>query len=110
MDNSKTITAEEKRKTKSSEVWIQFIELGDEISKFNVLDEEGNTKYLGEIKTKEPNEKDNCTCPSFMYGMQYDKIENEYKGESNFLREHGYAFSCKHIIAARSKRYEVQHV
>ncbi|MEK6829268.1 MAG: hypothetical protein AABY15_04010 [Nanoarchaeota archaeon] len=110
MDNSKTLSAEEKRKTKSSEVWIQFLEADGVMSKFNVLDEEGNIKYLGQIKDKEQSDIDNCTCPSFMYGMSYDKIESEYKGESNFVREHGYNFNCKHIIAARVKRIEVQHV
>ena len=110
MDNSKTLFAETKRKTKSSEVWIQFIESDGIISKFKVLDEDGNSKYEGTIKSDTPSDADKCTCLSYIYGMQYDKIENEYKGESNYLREHGYNFQCKHIISARTKRYEVQHV
>ena len=108
MENSKSILSEEKRISKAKDVWIQFISSDGEVSKFNVLDEKGNIKYFGVIKTKTSNESDNCSCPSFTFGMQYDKIENEYKGESNYIREHGYAFSCKHIISAREKRYEVK--
>lgn len=108
MDNSKTIISEEKRASKAKDVWIQFTESDGEIDKFNVLNEEGNIKYFGQIKSKIPNESDKCSCPSYTYGMQYDKIEDEYKGESNYLREHGYSFQCKHIISARAKRNEVE--
>ena len=82
--------------------------MGDKINKFKVLDEGGNEKYEGAIYGKEPHEKDNCSCPSRLYGMKFDRIENEYKGESDYLREHGYSYQCKHIIAAKNKRFEVQ--
>lgn len=103
MENSKSILSEEKRKSKSKDVMIQFID--ETFTKFNVLNEEGNIKYFGLLKSETPHEEDSCSCPSFTFGMQYDKIENEYKGESNYLREHGYSFSCKHILKARMIRY-----
>lgn len=110
MENSKTIVSEEKRISKSKQVWIQFSESDGKIDKFNVLDEQGNIKYFGQIESQEPKESDKCSCPSYTYGMRYDKIGEDYKGESDYLREHGYSFQCKHIIKARLQRYEVPNV
>ena len=55
----------------------------------------GDMKYAGRIIEQNPHMDDNCTCPSFFHG-----------NVSKWTDEHGYAFQCKHVIAARSIRYQ----
>lgn len=99
MDTSKQIFEKERREKKSQEVKIQFQNPND----FVILDDDNNIKYYGYINRKDKGLiTDDCSCPSFQYGMRYDKItEGNLKGESNFFKEHGEAFQCKHIIKAK---------
>lgn len=90
---------EEKRISKSKEVNVQFI--NGLFEQFNVLDEKGEIKYFGVI-TKDMQD-DDCSCQSFFYGMQYDKLDDDSKrGESRYVATNGHSFQCKHIIRARS--------
>ena len=87
----------ERRKQKSKDVEIQFINPFD----YNVLDEEGNVKYVCHIDPDSP-DMDECTCASFLYGMKYDMVtDDSLKGESRFVAENGFAFQCKHLIKGR---------
>ena len=101
MDTSKQIFEKERREKKAQEVKIQFID--ELLEDINVLDEEGSVKYYGHIS--KDTLKDDCSCPSFHYGMRYDKVTAEnLKGESNYFKEHGINFQCKHILRAKEVR------
>lgn len=92
MDEGKYSLFEEKRKEKSKEVKIVFV---DADNNFNVTDPEGNLKYVGKIVSEKPHLDDDCTCQSFMHGNV--KV---------FIDSHGYAFQCKHLMKARQQRFE----
>lgn len=91
----------EKRIQKSKDIKIQFTSPDS----FVVLDESENIKYYGKISDNKVD--DECSCPSWVYGMAFEKAsaENNSKGESRYMAENGTAFQCKHIIGARSVRY-----
>ncbi|GEM_PF-4497198 len=97
-----TVYFQERRKEASKKVKLQFVD--EEFKKFNVLDDSGNVKYLGKIDL-EKSIDDDCSCPSFEYGMQYEKLDEiGKKGKSLYLEYNGTAFQCKHIIRAKSMR------
>ena len=99
-ENKDTFTQLEKRITKSKEVKIVFVEP----QVFNVVDEEGAIKYFGVLTDNKVN--DECSCPSHTYGMKFEEVtETNLKGESRYLAENGFAFMCKHLLAARAIRY-----
>lgn len=79
MDNSKTIFEKEKREKKSKLVTVKFT---SEVL-FNVLDEEGNSKYHARI------DPPFCECPSYEFG-----------NTEEYLATHAEAFLCKHLIHA----------
>ena len=92
---------QERRKVASKEVKVQFT--NDLFEQFNVLDEVDKVKYFG-IITKDSLDNE-CSCPSFLYGMRYDKLDDESKrGESRYVTENGKPFACKHLIRATSLR------
>ena len=93
----------ERRIEKSKDIKIQFTD--PELKLFVVLGDDGNIKYYGNLSDNK--EDDECSCPSWMYGMAFDKAssENNSKGESRYQAENGIAFQCKHIIGARAIRY-----
>ena len=62
---------------------------------FNVVDDEGNLKYSGIVQGPEPHIDDNCTCPNFI------PLNNE-----KWISAHGYAYQCKHLIAAREQKFQ----
>ena len=97
-------TFQERREQASKQVKIVFVE--DSFTKFNVLNEDGTTKYLGKIDL-EKNVDHECSCDSFYYGMQFEKIsEDSVKVESRYVNEHGTVFQCKHILAAKALHKE----
>lgn len=99
-ENKDTATQLAKRISKSKDVKIVFVDP----QTFNVVDSEGNLKYFGKLTANK--EGDECSCPSYEYGMKYESAtEEKLKGESRYLAENGFAFQCKHIISARSIRY-----
>lgn len=59
------------------------------------IHDKGDMKYMGKIIDILPNIDDNCTCPSFYHG-----------NGKTFQDENGFAFQCKHLIKARSLRYD----
>jgi len=79
MDQGKELIFEERRKVRSKEVKIQFVTPID----FNVVDEEGNLKYVGKIDPPE------CTCPSFFHSNN-----NRYE------TTHAEPLRCKHLYKA----------
>ena len=83
MDCGKEMLFEERRKLRSKEVKIQFVTPDC----FNVVDEEGNLKYVGKISPLE------CTCPSFFHSNN-----NRYE------TTHAEPLRCKHIMAAERIR------
>ena len=89
MDMGKQIIFEERRKEKSKSVRIQFVES----DRFNVLDDEGNLKYIGKIDPK--NQEDDCTCMSFIQG-----------NKDRYVNANGQAFQCKHIMKAKELRFK----
>ncbi len=94
----------ERRVEKSKDVKIQFTDPLT-LKSFVVLDDDGNIKYYGKLSDNK--EDDECSCPSWMYGMKFELAsdENNSKGESRYKAENGIAYQCKHIIAAREVRY-----
>jgi hypothetical protein len=95
-----TPLAMEKRIQKSKEVKITFIDP----ECFNITDESGNVKYYGKVSEHKTN--DEYSCPSWYYGMQFEKASDEtLKGESRYVAENGFNFLCKHLISARKTRY-----
>lgn len=95
MDAGKQILSDEKRiKKAKEEVRLQFTVLGDKESNFIVLDNEDCAKYDGKIVGNSPNLEDYCKCP-----------DHNNRNTENFIRDNGYAFQCKHLIAARLKRF-----
>ena len=97
-------TFQERREQASKQVKIVFVE--DSFTKFNVLNEDGTTKYLGKIDL-EKNVDDECSCDSFYYGMKFEKIsEDSVKIESRYMAENGTAFQCKHVLCAKALRKE----
>jgi len=93
LDEGKQTLQQEKRKERSKDVKIAFID--NRFQHFNVLDDENNIKHLGVVFNKEPHQKDFCTCESFYFGNS-----DEYK------KSHPAAFQCKHILKARETRFE----
>ena len=94
----------DRREQASKKVKIVFVE--DSFTNFNVLNEDGTTKYLGKIDL-EKNVDDQCTCDSFYYGMQFEKIsEDSVKVESRYVNEHGTTYQCKHVLAAKALHKE----
>ena len=92
---------QERREVASKEVKVQFI--NDIFEQFNVMDAENNIKYFGVI-TKDSLDNE-CSCPSFLYGMKYEKLDDESKrGESRYVAENGKPFACKHLIRTTSLR------
>lgn len=85
----------ERREQASKKVKIQFINPDD----FNVLDENGEIKYFGTLR-----DGGRCSCPSFLFGQQYDKTDDGSKGESRYEAEHGHPFQDKHLIRANSMK------
>lgn len=107
MDEGKQILQDDKRKERSKDVEIQFVDgvfqhfnvvaADDEFDKKNpelLKLKKGEIKYLGAIISKEPHQKDFCTCESFYFGNS-----DEYK------KANPAAFQCKHLHAARAIRY-----
>lgn len=80
MDAGKEIIHKEARIARAQEVKIQFVNPHD----FNVLDEEGNLKYVGTVA-----EPVNCTCPSFI------NLNTE-----QYTKAHATPAKCKHIYKA----------
>ena len=101
-ENKDTATQLAIRVEKSKAVDIQF---DNTLQSFVVFDENKNIKYYGKISDNKT--EDECSCPSWTYGMKFDDAtaENKSKGESRYVAENGYNFPCKHIIAARKIRY-----
>lgn len=97
-----TATQLAKRVEKSKDVDIQF---DASLQSFVVFDENKNIKYYG--KVSDDKTEDDCSCPSFVYGMKYENAsaENNSKGESRYVAENGHNYQCKHVIAARAVRY-----
>lgn len=107
MDEGKLELFLDRRITRSKDVAIEFV--GNNLQHFNVIATEeeldkktklikfakGAVKYIGTIFGHDPDKSDYCSCDSFWYGN-----DDEWK------KSHGYAFQCKHIIAARTIRYE----
>lgn len=93
MDTGKQILSDEKRKTKSKEVRIQFVMGSPDKNYFVALDDEGSQKYNGCV-TKKQSMSDYCTCPDYTH-----------RNTDNFINEHGHAFQCKHIMCAREQRF-----
>lgn len=86
MSETKTqMTAKEKRESKAKDILVRVDHLTKE---FRVLNSSGKEIYKGKAK-------DNyyfCECKSFEFG-----------DTSQYEIEHGEAFQCKHIIAAKTK-------
>ena len=86
MENSKQLFEKEKRVQASKEVKIQFQNPND----FVVLDDKESIKYYGHIGRSDKEFLDECSCPSWVFGMRFDKATEEVlKGESNFFRDTG---------------------
>ena len=85
MDSGKEILFEERRIQRSNEVRIQFVTP----DYFNVLDDEGNLKYVGSV-----GDKFDCTCQSFMQG-----------NNTKYSTTHSEVFKCKHLLKALMIRY-----
>ena len=79
MDCGKEMIFEERRILRSKEVKIQFVTPDC----FNVVDEEGNLKYVGKLNPFE------CTCPNFFHSNN-----NRYE------TTHAEPLKCKHIFKA----------
>ena len=104
--------AQEKREMASLTVKLDFLDF-DKLEDFNVYEEDPKKralmvnpdapKYVGKVTADRKG--DHCSCPSFDYGMGYEKMEDGSKGESIYLAQNGYPFNCKHIICARRKRF-----
>lgn len=100
--NKDTALFEEKRKEASKDVKIQFID--ETFTSFNVLDESDKVKYEGKIDMEKSIE-DECSCDSFLYGMQFEKVSaDSEKVQSRHVNENGKTFQCKHIYAAKYAR------
>lgn len=93
MDEGKLELQLQKRVNASKQVIINF---PTDDNTFQVLDEEGNVKYTGLVQGKDPHKDDDCTCPNFK------PLNNE-----KWMSTHGYSYNCKHIIAARAKKFGV---
>ena len=103
---------QEKREMASLTVKLAFLDF-DKLEDFEVYEEDPKKlalmvnpkapKYVGKVTADKKG--DHCSCPSFDYGMQYEKMEDESRGESRHLAQTGFPFDCKHIIAARRKRF-----
>ena len=108
MDNSQILKHEEARKARTKDVTIMFTD----DKGFLVLKEFGdpelsNIKYFGYLDPTGVNSR--CTCASFFYGMRYDPVnEDGTPGESNYVKEHGVAFECKHLMRAADMRISSQ--
>ena len=83
MDQGKELIFEERRKIRSKEVKIQFVTPDD----FNVVDEDGNLKYVGKLNPLE------CTCMSYYQHSQ-----------ERYTSTHAEPFLCKHLIKANEVR------
>jgi len=79
VDEGKYMIHEQRRKERSKEVKLQFVTNNN----FNVLDDDGNMKYSGNVIPGD------CSCPSFIHG-------NPEKYESS----HPDFFQCKHLMRA----------
>lgn len=53
-----------------------------------------DVKYHGKVMSHVPHIEDDCDCPSFYHG----NVEK-------WIVSHGFAFQCKHLVAARELRY-----
>lgn len=94
MDNFKEDKELAKRQNNAKEVIVVFPKAKDgDYFTFNIVDAEGSLKYQGNVEPK-PSIADDCKCPSFTNN-------NNSKAEGSYVDTHGYAFQCKHIIAAR---------
>ena len=82
MDSGKEIIFKDRRMARATTVNIQFVNPTD----FNVVDEEGNMKYVGTVK-----EPVNCTCHSFI-NLNTEQYE----------RAHAEPAKCKHIYQAEN--------
>lgn len=100
-ENKDTATQLAKRVEKSKDIDIQF----QTKQTFVIFDESKNIKYYGKLSDNKT--EDECSCPSWTYGMKFDEAtaENKSKGESRYVAENGFNFQCKHIIGARTIRY-----
>lgn len=104
-----TATEQEKRAIASLEVFVvfnspdQFVVTEKDPKICAAFGEPNKEKYFGKVSKNKEN--DECSCPSFVYGMAYEKMEDGTKGESRYVAEHGTAFQCKHLIRARSIRF-----
>lgn len=94
-DHGKAILHEEKRKERSKEVSIRFVDEG--LHHFDVLDEQGAVKYRGIIMGDEPHRADFCGCDSLYFGNG-----DEYK------KANPASFQCKHLHRARDRRKEAK--
>ena len=83
MDAGKENIFKERRKQRASSVRIVFVDS----DRFNVVDEEGNLKYVGCLDPCD------CTCPSFING-----------NTEQYIRSHPAFFKCKHIYQAEQIR------
>ena len=79
MDLGKQYIFEERRKERSKEVRIQFVTPDC----FNVVDDEGNLKYVGSLNPLD------CTCQSFMQ-LNHNRYETTHPEPAK----------CKHIFRA----------
>lgn len=96
MQNSNDIKQEEKRIQKAKDVLVTFpLAKEGNYKAFNVIDENGNLKYDGNVEPN-PSITDDCKCPSFTNN-------NNSKTEGLYSDTHGFAFQCKHIIASRDE-------
>ena len=83
MDLGKEQIFAERREQRSKDVRIQFVTPDC----FNVVDEEGNLKYVGSINPLD------CTCMSYYQHNQ-----------ERYTSTHAEVFECKHILAAKRIR------
>lgn len=97
MDAGREAILNDRKATRAKEVKIQFTD--KTYTNFVVLDNEGSAKYNGSIIQDDPHIDDFCSCPNFT------PLNHE-----RFQAEHGYAYQCKHLIAAHEVRRTVEQV
>ena len=100
MDNFKEQKEFDKRVEASKQVLVCFPIKGD-YQDFIVVDEHGSQKYNGKVIGVDFDKLDYCSCPSF--------TNNNDTKMGSYTDTHGYAFQCKHILAAREEAGKQQH-
>lgn len=101
-----TATQREKRCIAALSVHIVFQNpVNFDVVEFDplIVAQSNKIKYFGKVTADKKN--DQCSCDSYFYGMKFSQMEDGSKGESQYVADNGFPFTCKHIFKARFIRF-----